>query len=149
MTINYCVNTHTLYLLKRSGAWGILLYRLGLSCVNGFIIIFIRRTTIHKIKLNTACYKYKHAFRKKSFFFFFFFFFFNIITCVIPHIYSGVAEPPEVFLLSRLGLNCVKDFKLSLLGEPLFIKKNCGLHIISINMHSKLIISIEYNIVYR
>ena len=69
------------------------------------------------MKLNTARYKYKHAFRTKKIFL-------NIITCVNTHTFyllmrSGVE--PEVFLLYRMGLS-VKELKLFLLGEPLFMK---------------------------
>ena len=42
---------------------------------------------------------------------------------------------PEVFLLYTMGLS-VKELFFSLLGEPLFMKKNCVLHI-------------KYNIVYQ
>ena len=80
-----------------------------------FEITFIRITSIHKIELNTIRFNCKHAFRV---------IFLNIITCVNTHtlyLLSRSGAEPEKFLLYRLGLSCVKNLKLSLLGEPLFV----------------------------
>ena len=69
-------------------------------------MICIKRATIHKVELYIARYMYKHAYRTNKNFEY---------HDMYKHIYT-------LCLLYRLGLRCVKDLKLSLLGEALFIK---------------------------
>ena len=49
-------NTHTLYLLRRSGAEPevFLLYRMGLSVKEFFFFFFIRRTIVYEVELCSA-----------------------------------------------------------------------------------------------